>query len=160
MKREEHARTGLGVPSLVLILLVLCLALLGVLALLSARSDYRMSLRFAELAADAAQAEAQAERILSELDAQMADAWLAAADDAEYAQRCREITLVDTTHIDWRSDEYAAFVVDAGASRVMNVEIERCGWGNAAEKRYVLIKYALEDTNNWEQTESLLLMDM
>ena len=129
MKQEGQTRAGLGVPSLVLILLVLCLALLGVLSLMSARTDLQMSRRHTQLAELYAQAAAGAHEALAA-----------------------------GVPIEWVDETHVRFTLDAGAQRALNVEIERSDWAKAGESRFEIVRHALEDTSEWEQTESLILM--
>lgn len=158
MKQEGQTRAGLGVPSLVLILLVLCLALLGVLSLMSARTDLQMSRRHTQLAELYAQAAAGAQEALADLDAQMAHAWQSCAEETAYAATCQEIVLAAGVPIEWVDETHVRFTLDAGAQRALNVEIERSDWAKAGESRFEIVRHALEDTSEWEQTESLILM--
>lgn len=159
MKRNDQARVGLGIPSLVLILLVLCLALLGVLALISARADRQMAMRQAELAMTYAQASAKMESAFAELDRQMAECWKNSASEAEYALACETIDEAAGINVTWQDEAKAWMAVEAGSS-VLQAAIRRMDWENAKEKRFEILQYALENAENWEQTESLNLMDI
>ena len=53
----------------------------------------------------------------------------------------------------------AWMAVEAGNS-VLQAAIRRMDWENAKEKRFEILQYALENAENWEQTESLNLMDI
>ena len=158
MRRDAEISVGLGIPSLVLILLVLCLAMLGVLSLLSARGDYSMALRQSELAASAAQADDDAQHALALLDEQLTAAWLLAEDDAAYTLACRGITRAGDAQIEWIDDERMALRFDAGAQRTLYVELRRVSWHKVGAQRYRIEKYALIDDAQFLQTESLELI--
>jgi len=160
VKRNGQARAGLGAASMVLILLVLCLALLGVLSLVTARADLRMSERDVELAQHYAEAAACVQQALAELDSQMAEAWHASTDDAQYAQRCMQITRAADAGVEWTDDATACLRFDAGEEREIFVQIRRMTWDKSAEKRYIIEKHMLRDNLNLEQTESLTLMGL
>ena len=160
MKRRGESGIGLGAASLMMILLVLCLSLMGVLSLMSARADLSLSRRQAELAAQYAQASAKAQEALSMLDAQLADAHQSTEDENTYAQHCEEIVLAGEAQVNWETEIKASLTVDAGEARTLLVEIERESWEKAEKNRYHVTGYRLNDGNEWIQTESLILMDM
>lgn len=160
MKQKGQGRYGLGAASLILILLVLCLALLGVLSLMSARADLGLGLRHAQLASDYAQAAAQVQTALADMDVQLTDAWMASQDEADYAKACCAIEEAAQVKVDWLSDTCAQMRFDAGDAREILVEIERCAWDEASKTRYTLKKHTLVDVMEWEQTDSLMLIGM
>ena len=160
MKQKGQGRYGLGAASLILILLVLCLALLGILSLMSARADLGLGLRHAQLAGDYAQAAAQVQTALADLDAQLADAWWTTQDEAAYAKACGAIETAAQTEVVWLSDTCAQMRFDAGDEREILVEIERSAWHEAAKMRYTMKKHTLVDVKEWEQTDSLVLIGM
>ena len=160
MKRNGQTRIGLGAASMVLILLVLCLALLGVLSLVTARADLRMSSRDMDLALQYAQAEASMQRLLADLDEKMANAWQHSQSDAQYAAECMRIETVGDAEVLWLDDETAEIAVDAGAGRELCVQLMRNTMDEAAENRYIIKKHTLQNAEGFEQTESLILMGM
>ena len=73
MNQREY-RIGPGAASLMLLVVVLSMSVLGMLALMSARSDENLSLRSAEVARQVAELNVSAERSLAELDDVLAQA--------------------------------------------------------------------------------------
>ena len=133
MRRNGQVRAGLGAATLIMILLVLCLALMGVLSLMSA---------------------------LSALDQQLIGAYGNAADDVRYVQACAQIGEADGTMVTWESERKALMLFDAGEERRIELRITLSPWERAPELRYTITDYRLVDTKEWEQTEGLILMDM
>lgn len=78
MNRKDY-HIGPGAASLMLIVVVMGMSVLGVLAMMNARSDNQLSMRGAEVAEQAYGLSSAAERSLAELDAVL----LACADKAE-----------------------------------------------------------------------------
>ena len=85
MNRKDY-HIGPGAASLLLIIVVLAMSVLGVLSMINARSDNRLSVRSAEVAEQAYELSSAAERSLAALDAVLVDcaaqaegdeAWLA-----------------------------------------------------------------------------------
>ena len=72
MNQREY-RIGPGAASLMLLVVVLSMSVLGMLALMSARSDENLSLRSAEVARQVAELNVSAERSLAELDDALAN---------------------------------------------------------------------------------------
>lgn len=160
MRRNGQARAGLGAATLIMILLVLCLALMGVLSLMSARSDLNLSRRYAELSGEYAEASAKAQHALSSLDQQLLGAYGNAADDVQYVQACAQISEADGTTVTWESERNALMLFDAGEERRIELRVELSSWEKAHELRYTITDYRLVDMKEWGQTESLILMDM
>ena len=160
MKRNQSARVGLGAASLIMILLVLCLALMGVLSLMCARADLSLSRRHADLAEGYAKASAQAQSALTNLDELLFEAWSSAQDEMQYTSVCAEIVQAGNAAIEWATEQDAVMRFDAGEERVLEVVLERKPWSEAQEMRYKLVSYRLVDMKEWDQTQSLILMDM
>lgn len=155
--QHGQVRAGLGVPSMVLVLVVLCLAMLGVLSMISARSDDALAARHIRLTQGYYEAAASAQTALAELDAQMVSAWQASADDAQYAEACAALTSVNDIPVNW-SEQTAVLRFDAGFDRQLVVEIERAAWDDVANSRFSIVRHVLHDTLEWEQTDGLFLM--
>ena len=160
MKRKQSSHVGLGAASLIMILLVLCLALMGVLSLMSARADLSMSRRYAELAEGYARASSQAQRAIAHLDERLEELRLNAQDEAQYADACMQIAQLGDVHVEWKHAHEAKMRFDAGAERELEVTIERTAWDKAQNHRCQIVSYRLMDVKEWNQTESLILMDM
>lgn len=124
MKRREY-RIGPGAASLLLVVVVVSLSVLGLLALINARGDHKLTQRGMQFAASEYAASAQAERMLAELDGVLADCAQQAADDGEYmllvsASLPEEMEL-DGRTVCWQlPSEY-------GRTLVCGVEIEPLG---------------------------------
>lgn len=86
MNQREY-RIGPGAASLMLLVVVLSMSVLGMLALMSARSDENLSLRSAEVARQVAELNVSAERSLAELDDALAKAAGAAQSEDDYLAR-------------------------------------------------------------------------
>lgn len=83
MNRKDY-HIGPGAASLMLIVVVLAMSVLGVLSMMNARSDNRLSLRSAEVAEQAYELSSAAERTLAELDAVLVECASRAEDDASW----------------------------------------------------------------------------
>lgn len=83
MKRRSFY-IGPGAASLLLVIVVVSMSVLGLLALMSARSDERLMQRNRDFVAAEYETSARAERRLAELDALLADCASSASTDGEY----------------------------------------------------------------------------
>jgi len=83
MRKREY-RIGPGAVSLMLLVVVVSMSVLGLLALISARGDYKLTDRAEEFAASEYNASAAAEYSLAQLDAVLAESAQTAQDDAQY----------------------------------------------------------------------------
>lgn len=86
MNQREY-RIGPGAASLMLLVVVLSMSALGMLAMMSARSDESLSLRSQDVARQVAELNVSAEQSLARLDAVLADAARTAQSEADYLAR-------------------------------------------------------------------------
>lgn len=86
MNQREY-RIGPGAASLMLLVVVLSMSALGMLAMMSARSDESLSLRSQDVARQVAELNVSAEQSLARLDAVLADAARTAQGEADYLAR-------------------------------------------------------------------------
>ena len=105
MRRKKYGSVGLGAPSILLIAVTLCLTVFCTLALLSARADARLSEKALSSVAAWYEADAKAQRILSEVDGR-----LAAGQDAA----AQNVTV---------QDGHAYFMVNVDDARELRVEL-------------------------------------
>ena len=124
MNQREY-RIGPGAASLMLLVVVLSMSVLGVLALMSARSDENLSLRSAEVARQVAELNVSAERSMAGLDAVLADAAQSAQSDEEYLIQV-EAALDDGMTLDGRTVSWAE-TNDEGRTLTCAVELEPLG---------------------------------
>lgn len=160
MNGGEHVRVGLGVPSMVLVLVVLCLVLMGILTLVGARADLSQSLHIAQTMHATYEAQAKAQRALSLLDEQMTQRYLASEDRAAYLAACTEIEATKDMPLCWIDEDSAMMTFDAGFERVLTVEIDSEDWERADQKRFSVVRHVLENAQDWEQEDDLLLMGL
>ncbi|MBQ6595071.1 MAG: hypothetical protein IJH78_05355 [Clostridia bacterium] len=90
MDRKSRISFGPGAASLILIVVILSMSVLGILSLMSARSDARLSDRASQVVAAGYALSESAERALAELDETVLASRDQAADDEDYASRVME----------------------------------------------------------------------
>lgn len=124
MNQREY-RIGPGAASLMLLVVVLSMSVLGMLALMSARSDENLSLRSAEVARQVAELNVSAERSMAELDAVLADAARSAQNDEDYLTRV-EAALGDAMTLEGRIVSWQE-TNDEGRTLACAVELQTLG---------------------------------
>lgn len=90
MKQREY-HVGPGAVSLLLIIVVVSMSVLGLLSLISARGDYKLTERAAQLAAAERQTAIAAEEALARLDGVLAECAMSAEDDEGYIAAVRKL---------------------------------------------------------------------
>ena len=139
MNQREY-RIGPGAASLMLLVVVLSMSALGMLAMMSARSDESLSLRSQDVARQA-ELNVSAEQSLARLDAVLADAARTAQGEADYLARVEAalaeepeagMTLLGRT-VSWTETN------DEGRTLICAVELQERG----AFPRYVKAVYRL-----------------
>ena len=140
MNQREY-RIGPGAASLMLLVVVLSMSALGMLAMMSARSDENLSLRSQDVARQVAELNVSAEQSLARLDAVLADAARMAQGEADYLARVEAalaeepeagMTLLGRT-VSWTETN------DEGRTLTCAVELQERG----AFPRYVKAVYRL-----------------
>lgn len=89
MKRKSRVSFGPGAASLILIIVILSMSVLGMLALMNARNDARLSARSIEVVAAGFELNDRAERSIAELDAVLVRCAAATSSDEAYLAAVR-----------------------------------------------------------------------
>ena len=97
MNRKSRISFGPGAASLILIVVILTMSVLGILALMNARSDSRLSQRSVQVVQAGYELNAQAERQLASLDMIAARFAGIAESDADYETAMRAYLPADMT---------------------------------------------------------------
>lgn len=71
MERKLKMSVGIGGPSIIMIFVILCLTTLGVLSLMTANADWKLTKKTAEAVTDYYTADNEAEEILASADASL-----------------------------------------------------------------------------------------
>ena len=149
MNQREY-RIGPGAASLMLLVVVLSMSVLGMLALMSARSDENLSLRSAEVARQVAELNVSAERSLAELDGALAKAAGAAQSEEDYLARVEaalnEVMTLEGRTVSWEETN------DEGRTLACAVELEPLG----AFPRFARTVYHLVTDEGAMEGEDLL----
>ena len=142
MNQREY-RIGPGAASLMLLVVVLSMSVLGMLALMSARSDENLSLRSAEVARQVAELNVSAERSL-------AKAARAAQSEEDYLARVEaalnEVMTLEGRTVSWEETN------DEGRTLACAVELEPLG----AFPRFARTVYHLVTDEGAMEGEDLL----
>lgn len=145
MNTKGEYRIGPGAASLMLILVVLCMTVLGALALVSARGDMRLTRRSAQMTAWYSEAEVQTETLLAQIDGILFQCAQTAGDDDAYLEAVWD-ALPEACDMD---ENIISFAVDAQADRSLECELTVLPLGSE-EGRYRLTKRALMDNAPWD----------
>ena len=120
MSQREY-RIGPGAASLMLLVVVLSMCVLGVLALMGARSDEGLSLRSIQVAQEVARLNVQAERSLADLDEKLKTASETAADEAGYLEAVRasleDGMVLDGNRISWQESVTAGWSIGSSPKK-------------------------------------------
>lgn len=139
-KKQEY-RVGVGASSLLMILVVLCLATLAILSYLSAATDEKFTLREVEMAEGAYAAEARAQEALAALDGLLLDETNGA--DAEALSEALSGAGFDA---EAEAGDALRLSFDAGADRALVVRVRvrpEAGEGGA---RFQLLEHRVQST--------------
>lgn len=114
MRKRSYTATGIGAPSLMLILVVLSLSILAALTVLNARNDSRLSARSVSVTESVYGLYAEAEERFAELDALARECRAGSSDEETFFERFAERLPEDVTE----EAEKLSFSVTDGVRRV------------------------------------------
>lgn len=143
--KHQGYSLGPGASSLLLIVVVLCLTVLGILALGSARSDHRLSVRNEEMSVQYYTANAVLQENLAQLDAALDAARAQATDEAAYWAKVDKL-MPDSFE---RNGKMATCTVDAGGNRALSMDVEMLPPTDLSG-RYRVDSVVLVDNTEWE----------
>ncbi|MBQ3574213.1 MAG: hypothetical protein IJA26_00960 [Clostridia bacterium] len=127
--RNREYRIGPGAVSLLLVIVVVSMSVLGLLALISARGDYKLTERVRMFACAENEASAMAEETLAGIDAVLAECAAEALDDDDYLSRISE-SLWENEAL-YMEDSIISWEEQAEGGRTLYCEIEVSPLGSA-----------------------------
>ena len=131
MNRKDY-HIGPGAASLMLIVVVMAMSVLGILAMMNARSDNRLSMRSAEVAEQAYGLADAAERTLAELDAVL----LACAEEAEDDEGWLALVADALPDGMTLSDRTISWTEESDGERQLVCAVELADFGEAPRTRW------------------------
>ena len=149
MNRKAY-QIGPGAASLMLIVVVLSMSVLGLLAMMNARSDNRLRMRSAEVAEEAYRLSSEAERSLAELDAVLVNCAAQAESDKDWIALVRQ-ALPDGMTIKGRTVTWIE-KNDEGRMLVCAVELEELGSPQRTRWTEHTLRTQLDDMEPQEDT--------
>lgn len=153
MNKTPEYRVGIGASSILMIFIVLSLTTLGVLSFASARANLALTTRRTAQVEAYYEAAAQAQTILSEVDAALLTAQ---ADPETYDLQVRALRESDS-RLSVDAKGVISFALPVGDTQELRVQVQ----ANGAEAfpRYTLLSHYLMSTVDWEPDNSLTLLD-
>ncbi len=149
-KQDSQQRVGVGISSVLMILVVLAMTALSLLAFGSARTNQSMTQRNTDIAANYYVAADQAQRTLAQVDAVLMAGQAAGADLGWYqSQGLPEVSWSDTGQ-----GVQFSFTADAGQGLAVYV----CGLVTDGPQRYQIIEHRTVDTRDWQESNHFMLM--
>ena len=146
MKNKSSISLGPGAPSLILIFVVLSMAALGMLSLMTARNDFRLSERSAQVTKAVYELNRAAENRRAGIDELLVRCREQADTENEYREAVRQ-SLPEEVSLE---DELLVWTESDG-SRMLDCALELCPLDSETRTRW--IRYDLtaetEDTWNW-----------
>ena len=140
MKRKDY-HIGPGAVSLLLVVVIVSMSVLGLLALISARSNYKLTERAVAFAVAERTASANAERTLAELDAIVASCAEKAEDDAEYLRLIAEELPVGMQ----LEERIVSWLESAGNGRVLQCAVEVQAMGDSPRVEWTMHAFVAEN---------------
>lgn len=94
MKKNTEFSLNIGLPTILLIFVVLCLISFGILSLVSANADWKLSQKMLNRSTSYYQACNEAERFLADIDTTLYNLYMQSVDDTVYQEAIAELPTV------------------------------------------------------------------
>lgn len=156
-KRPQGAAIGIGVTSLVLVFVMLCLITFAVLSLVSAQADLRLSRKSAERTTAWYAAENAANDVLIALQPIMAAN--AAAPDAESYFAAVRAAVPAELGVTFGGDGHLAWQVPVGEEQSLEAEVELLYPLPAEGPGWRILRWQTVPQYDWQAEQPLQLMD-
>lgn len=155
-KQRRTAGTGLGVgvSSILVIFVLLCLVTFATLSLVSARADWTLSQKAAAHTTAAETAANTAEQTLAKADALLADCYAGAADEADYRARAKAALATLGTLREADGKLYFDFVTEVSDTQTLNASL-RVLWPAAGGGFYEIARWQTVSTGAWQPDDGL-----
>lgn len=156
-QRASRSFGGIGIASVILIFIMLCMVTFAVLSLMTARSDLNQSRQNADRTTAYYQAENEAEDILTSI-LQCIEETLDAPDAASFYHSLRE-QLEGTQGIRFSDDSRLTYCVPCGQDQQLQVTLELSYEEQEDGRHYKILGWNTQVTHEWEADTSLPLYE-
>lgn len=155
---NRRSVTSVGITSLALIFVMLCLLTFSVLSLVSARADMRLSQRSARRTTAYYDAENQANDILLAVISELEDCRAEAAAENSFYAQIRE-RLDGQNGISFTDSRILCYEVPLESEQLLHVVLELSYEPYEDGSHYRILEWRTESTHEWETDETLPLLD-
>lgn len=151
--KHHHSFINIGVTSIVLIFVMLCLLTFAVLSLVSARADFNLSKKSADRTTEYYQAENEATDILCNV-IQCLDRQLETSDPENYLQNI-QAELNGTDGISFPDSSHIVYQVPLGKEQLLSVSLHISYTAFEDGTHYQIDSWKAVSTHAWEPDTSL-----
>ncbi len=152
MIEKQEYRMGVGASSILMIFVILCITTLGVLSFANARANYTLTQRRTAYVETFQTARAQAQRVLAQIDAALAQA---AQNSGMYGEAVGKLT-VEGTELAVSEDLVISFSIPFGEAQSLDIGVRAAG--PDAARRYEMAYQYYVNMGEWEPDETLRLV--
>lgn len=150
MKKKSSPMVGLGIPSLLLIFLVLCLVIFSLLSLSSAAADEKLSQKIADRTTDYYQVSNAANDTLGKWDNFFETAWQQAGSSTEYYQKIKkEASSMESTQFTPGDPPVLSWQTPLGESQILSVCLSLPYPKEEGDCFFKIIEWKIENTDDW-----------
>lgn len=165
-KREAGAR--IGIPSIILVLVVLCLVVFGVLALVTVDRDAKLTRRTSQSILNFYKADSQAEEALVQLDTYMIqarqeleswedwDTWSKVKQDRAYKEKLIEALSEDAQFVAGVEDDnqlVVSYQIPIDTRQILKVKVLVRPYERGDMERYTPLEWVVHTGEEWEYKE-------
>lgn len=152
MNKKRPMAFNIGTSSILIVFVLLCLATFAALSLVSANANYRLSTALAERTTAYYEASNRAERKLSDIDARLSAMASEAVSEADYFSRLREEFHTEASSLSWNET--------ISENQALHIELTLIYPSPQQPCCYTVDGWSIIDTGEWEENQTLNLLDM
>lgn len=153
-KENEKVNAGIGIPSILLIFIVMCLMVFGALSLSTARNDRNLAYKNAEKSTEYYNAVGKSEELISLVDQKLADSMKSNPNDEKklYSALKQSIDNKEISFVNENNEDIIKITVDVNESKALEIKLKPTLNEN---KRYTTISHKLIETKEWSADKNL-----
>lgn len=155
MKKDRHSVYAIGTPTIVVVLIVLCLITFAALSLVSAKADYKLSKTYAESTNYYYKASGKAQKKIKEIDARLNELYKAMGPDAflQAAATDGSIALLANVY-ESEGSYYASFEEEISDKSLLDVVLKLKNPG-ANSECFDIVSYKQVAANEWKADDNI-----
>ena len=153
MKNKHQLPIGIGISSILLIFVILCLLTFAVLSLVSANADYKLVKKYSAHTHEVYEAENSANELMDKIDSILKSTYQS-SDSSDYLKQVQQ-NLTSLDGISFPSKDQIAYEIKVNEHQILQVVLLLNSEIKKGDSFYQIETWKLTGTQTWEADDTL-----